>query len=155
MIDGTGNIGMGTASPSALLHLIKTTEQLRVGYDTSNYYSTTVGSTGGVTFDAVGSGARFTFSDSLALPYRAITALRTLDNTDYTVDCTANTFTVTLPTAVGITGCIYNIKNTGIGVITIATTSSQTIDGNASGALTLVQWDNLTVQSTGSNWIII
>lgn len=60
-------IGIGHAAPSALLHLIKTTEQFRVGYDTSNYYSTTIGSTGGVTLDSVGSGAGFTFNDNITM----------------------------------------------------------------------------------------
>lgn len=58
-------VGIGTTSPSASLHVIATTEQSRLGYDSSNYFSTTVGSSGGVTFDAVGSGAKFTFSDSI------------------------------------------------------------------------------------------
>lgn len=74
---------------------------------------------------------------------------------DTTVHCTANTFTVTLPTAIGATGKVYNIKNSGIGIITIATTSAQTIDGGASGSVTLNQYDNLTVQSDGANWIIL
>jgi len=85
--------------------------------------------------------------------YRAITAIRTLDTTDYLVDCTSNTFTVTLPTAVGSTGRIYIIKNSGSGIITIATTSSQTVDGETTQTLT--QWDALAVMSTGTGWIII
>jgi hypothetical protein len=52
---------------SAALHIVKTTEQLRVGYDASNYFSATVGSSGGVTLDAVGSGAGFTFNDDVIL----------------------------------------------------------------------------------------
>jgi|GEM_PF-2214110 len=64
IITSVGNVGFGAGTtPSARIHAIATTEQLRVGYNASNYYSTTVGSTGGVTFDAVGSGAGFTFSD--------------------------------------------------------------------------------------------
>ncbi len=67
--DDTNNrLGLGTASPSTLLHLISTTEPLRIGYDASNYYSTTVSSTGGVTFNAVGSGSAFTFSDNVGVP---------------------------------------------------------------------------------------
>lgn len=58
-------LGIGTSTPTALTHLISTTEQLRIGYDASNYYKTTVGSTGGVTFDAVGSGSQFSFSDNV------------------------------------------------------------------------------------------
>jgi hypothetical protein len=87
--------------------------------------------------------------------YNPKTANYTLGSFDGTVDCTANSFTVTLPTAVGAKGRVYNIKNSGNGVITIATTSSQTIDGNASGVLKLVQYDNLTVQSNGANWLIL
>jgi len=64
-IDSSGNVGVGVASPSARFHTISTTEQVRTGYDVSNYFSTTVSSTGGVTFDAVGSGAGFTFSDAV------------------------------------------------------------------------------------------
>jgi hypothetical protein len=65
-IDSAGNVGIGTASPSALIHGIKTTEQLRLGYDANNYYSTTVSSAGAVTFDAVGASAGFMFSDYVA-----------------------------------------------------------------------------------------
>jgi hypothetical protein len=74
---------------------------------------------------------------------------------DGTLVCTSGTFAATLPSAVGCTGRVYNIKNTGNGTITINTTSAQTIDGNASGILKLAQYDNLTVQSTGSAWIIL
>ena len=93
------------------------------------------------------------FTGAVNFPYRAITALTTLDNTDYTIDCTANSFTVTLPTAVGITGRIYNIKNSGTGTIVVNTTSSQTIDGALTQ--TLSRYDAITVQSTNAGWIII
>lgn len=86
--------------------------------------------------------------------YRAITALRTLDTTDYIVECTSGTFNVTLPTAVGITGKTYVVKNTGSGVITVATTSSQTIDGSTTVSLS-VQYTSITVSSNGSNWIVL
>ncbi len=85
--------------------------------------------------------------------YSGKTANYTVLSTDYTIDCTANTFTVTLPTAVGHNR-VYNIKNSGTGVITIATTSSQTIDGSTTQVLS-VQYSSLTVQSTGSNYIIL
>lgn len=44
-----------------------TTEQMRVGYDASNYFTTTVGSTGITTFDAVGSAHAFVFSDPVTV----------------------------------------------------------------------------------------
>jgi hypothetical protein len=51
------SLGIGTTSPSAKLHSLAITEQLRLGYDASNYVSTTVSSAGLVSLDAVGSGA--------------------------------------------------------------------------------------------------
>lgn len=60
-----GNFGVGITTGLAKLHTQATTEQFRASYDASNYYSTTVGSTGWVTFDAVGAWALFTFSDDV------------------------------------------------------------------------------------------
>jgi hypothetical protein len=91
---------------------------------------------------------------SLALPYVAKTALYTLTSSDYTVDCTSGTFTITLPTAAGITGRCYCVKNSGTGTITLATTSSQTIDGSTTKTLN-VQYQFFMVQSNGANWVII
>jgi len=64
MTDTTQTIS-GAKTFSNLLLAQRTTEQLRLGYNVSNYFSTTVGSTGGVTFDAVGAGSAFTFSDQV------------------------------------------------------------------------------------------
>ncbi len=44
-----GNVGIGTTSPGANLHILSTTEQLRLGYDTSNYESFTVNNSGNLT----------------------------------------------------------------------------------------------------------
>ncbi|MBR9693123.1 hypothetical protein GOV07_04310, partial [Candidatus Woesearchaeota archaeon] len=49
-----GYVGIGTASPSATLHIIDTTEQLRVGYDAADYMSATSDSKGGLLFDFYG-----------------------------------------------------------------------------------------------------
>ncbi len=87
--------------------------------------------------------------------YTAKTSAYTLSNTDYTVNCTSGTFALTLPTAIGITGKLFVLNNSGTGTITLNTTSSQTIDGSASGTLTLAQYKNYTVQSDGSNWIVL
>lgn len=64
---GVDKISIGSSTVNAKLDILSTTEQLRILYDASNYYSTTVGSGGGVTFDAVGSGAGFTFNDDITL----------------------------------------------------------------------------------------
>tara|TARA_R110000868_G_scaffold241334_2_gene495899 strand:- start:344 stop:1153 length:810 start_codon:yes stop_codon:yes gene_type:complete len=91
----------------------------------------------------------------VSYPYAAKTANYTIAVTDYLVNCTANTFTITLPTALGIAGQQFQIKNSGTGIITINTTSAQVIDDQASGAITLVQWEALYVASDGANWLIL
>jgi hypothetical protein len=53
VINEYGNVGIGTTGPSSRLHVLSTTEQLRVSYNATNYYSTIVGATGVTTFDAV------------------------------------------------------------------------------------------------------
>lgn len=77
----SGNVGIGTTAPSSKLHIIGTTEQFRAGYDVSNYYSTTVGSTGTVTFNAVGSESKFVFSDNIELTQTVTTEAVTSDTT--------------------------------------------------------------------------
>jgi len=67
IVNNSGNVGIGTTTPSTRLHTLATTEQLRVGYDNSNYLSTTVGSTGMVTLDAVGTSAGFRFNDNIGI----------------------------------------------------------------------------------------
>lgn len=49
-----GSLALGVTAASAKVHAISTTEQLRMGYDASNYVSTTVASTGKTTVTAVG-----------------------------------------------------------------------------------------------------
>ena len=86
-------------------------------------------------------------------PYTAQTANYAVQPLDYQIECTANSFTVTLPTAVGVAGRVYSIKNTGTGTITVATTSAQTIDGQLTQ--TLSQWSNMVVMSNGIGWLIL
>ena len=49
-----GDVATGVDAPSAAVHAIKTTEQLRLGYDASNYLAATVSSTGNLTLDTTG-----------------------------------------------------------------------------------------------------
>ena len=86
--------------------------------------------------------------------YKAITTTANISLADYLVDCTTGTFTVTLLSAVTAkAGAIYHIKNSGTGVITLATTSGQTIDGSATQTINSLQV--IKVMSNGVNWIII
>jgi hypothetical protein len=65
----------------------------------------------------------------------------------------SGTTTITLPTAVG-NASIYSIKNVGVNTVTIATTSSQTIDGSLTAPLPVPN-TSLTLISNNSNWSII
>lgn len=73
-----------------------------------------------------------------------------------TGDATSAAFTITLPTAVGKAGQTYTIKriNSGANAVTVGTTSSQTIDGAATYALS-AQYKYVKVVSDGANWIIV
>jgi hypothetical protein len=109
-----------------------------------------------------------TFTGTVTIPSAVISGLRlststktttySIVSTDYTLraDATVGAFTITLPTAVGIDGQVFVIKKidaTGNSV-TIATTSSQTIDGNLT-AIINSRYLSITVQSNGTNWDII
>jgi hypothetical protein len=88
----------------------------------------------------------------ITFPATGINATYTVGVNDYLIDITGNTITVTLPTAVGVNGKNYVIKNRGTGVVTVVTTSSQTIDG--ANTKSLNNNDSIEVISDGSNWII-
>lgn len=94
---------------------------------------------------------------SFSVAYVAKTANYTATVSDHTIECTANTFQVTLPTAVGITGRIYVVVNSGAGTITIGTTSSQTFVNVVATptTLTLAAVGSYRVQSNGANWMVI
>lgn len=84
----------------------------------------------------------------------------TMTTSDYgvLVDATSSTVTITLPTAVGVAGQEYTVKDwkgqAATHNITVATTSSQTIDGSTTRTLT-ANYQGLTVISDGANWSTI
>jgi hypothetical protein len=86
--------------------------------------------------------------------YNAESGTYTALGTDHTIDCTSGTFTVSLPSAAGMQGHIYVIKNSGAGSITVDPNGVQTVDGASTYTLG-TQYKYVTIQSTGSNWIVI
>ena len=70
--------------------------------------------------------------------------------TDYVYLC-SGTMTLTLPDATSGNTNLYTIKNVGTGVVTVNTTSSQTIDGSLTAVLT-VQYTSIDVESDTANW---
>ena len=116
-----------------------------------------INSTGNVGIGTSSPTSTLNVSGSFALAYVAKTGTYTATANDYLVDCTSGTFTVTLPTAVGITGRIYEIVNSGAGTITVATTSSQTFVNVTATPTTLslitALAKSVRVMSNGANWI--
>lgn len=62
-----GNVAIGTTTSTAKLDVFSTTEQLRLGFNASNYLSMTVMSDGEVVLDSVGTDAEFSFSDNVGI----------------------------------------------------------------------------------------
>lgn len=96
-------------------------------------------------------------------PIVAPTSVQTNTYAILTTDATvlvsgaSNAYSATLPTAVGVAGKIYMIKRTDAtpaNTVTIATTSSQTIDGVTTRKLQ-TQYEQFTVISDGANWQIL
>lgn len=79
------------------------------------------------------------------------------------VNCSSSSFTVTLPTAASVSGQTIGIQHNGTSltnIYTIATTSSQTINGPggtvASGNYSLyTNGERLVLMSDGSNWQVV
>jgi hypothetical protein len=98
------------------------------------------------------------FVSSLMTSITTKTTTYTASYLDSTIlgDATSASFVVTLPTAVGFAGNIFTIKkiDATVNTVTIATTSSQTIDGTTTKVIS-AQWTAVTVQSDGANWVII
>ena len=128
--------------------------QFGVGIKLLHLTSVTPAANGQVGMDASGFISAYTggVQNLIGRPYIAKTGNYTLVFNDYLVDVTSGTNTQTLPTAVGFAGKKYVIKNSGTGTTTVATTSSQTIDGVTT--LTLTQYQCVTVISNGANWVI-
>jgi hypothetical protein len=91
---------------------------------------------------------------ALTVAYSSTATGITLNTTHCIVEVTATGQTITLPTAPSVNGRYYTIKLTASGTGTIATTSSQTIDGSTTYSLS-AQYKYVTVVSNGSNWIIV
>lgn len=118
----------------------------------------------------VGSDAQIPVADSsltngwgwkyVATPMQSKTTTYAILASDSGVVCNAGVagFTVTLPTAVGVSGKRYTIKkslaDSSTNAVTIATTSSQTIDGSTTIDI-ITSGLCLEVQSDGANWRLI
>lgn len=97
-----------------------------------------------------------TISGKFATHFNKQSGNYTLVSSDYIVISTGTGNTFTLPTAVGISGQMYMIKDGGTGGLTLATTSSQTIfDTSATTTLAIALGGSVTVVSDNANWYVI
>ena len=131
-------------------------------YVTSTYNSTQVTSGGSLTWGSITGTISSQTDLQTALNGKTNTKILAVISANTTAPATANTdyvylvsgtTTVTLPTAVGNTS-LYTVKRVGSGVVTVATTSAQTIDGSASAPIN-VQYTSLSLVSDGANWNIL
>lgn len=99
-----------------------------------------------------------TVGGSVATAFASVSGNTTLTDAHavVAVDATTGTVTITLPTAVGITGRRYDIKkiDSSANSVVIDGNASETIDG-ATTVSTTTQWQSFTVVSNGTNWYII
>lgn len=114
-----------------------------VNNDTTKKVDITIASTGGG-----GGGGISRQINSVSIS----TAAGSASATDYVYLC-SGTITLTLPDATTIGSNLYTIKNVGNGVVTVATTSSQTIDGALTQVMP-VKFTSIDVDSDGTNWNI-
>lgn len=101
-----------------------------------------------------------TINGTISLPYVAKTANYTASaSTDYEIDCTANTFTVTLPNASAPASTatpVFVVTNSGAGIITVTTVGGTQIVGNdgISTTATIAAGSSKTFHSTGTGYRI-
>lgn len=89
------------------------------------------------------------------LTVTAVATTYSILTTDQYLSCTGGaSYTITLPTASGVTGKTYIVKSllTAPFVLTLATTGGETIDGATTKLLD--RYDSLSVISNGTNWEI-
>lgn len=164
-IDYLGNLGIGTSSPNAnaILDVVSTTKAFMPPRMTTAQKNAVASPTAGmVVYDTDMKGISFyngtawttTNNKNVATKTANYTALQSDDV--LLGDATSGAITITLPTAVGNTGEVFHIKkiDSSVNAVTIATTSSQTIDGVTTQSIG-VQYKNITVVSNGSSWSIL
>lgn len=98
---------------------------------------------------------RVTVSSIRGAPVSTKTGNHTLTSTDGTVLVNAAVATtMTLPAASGFAATMFRIKNINVGVVTVARTGADLIDG-ATSRMIGMQWMALSFQSNGVGWYIL
>jgi len=141
-----GGTGLGTAP---------TNGQLLIG-NGAGYTLAQLTAGSGITITNSAGGISIVAASTPTTAFTTITTSTTLSAAvnAVLVDATGGNITVTLPTAVGANiPYIVKRKDASANTLTIATTSSQTIDG-ATTMQILYQYTSVTVVSDGANWYV-
>ena len=105
-----------------------------------------------------GVGTWATVAGSSSVSVVTVTGAYTALTTDSIIlgNATTASFSILLPTAVGVAGKTYTIKklDATVNTITLTTTSAQTIDGGTTAVMRM-QYLSLTLVSDGANWQVI
>lgn len=137
-----GNISGGDTSNYAIktgdgdvyfgdnVHVVNTTEQLRLGYDTSNYWTSTIGSTGGLTMQGVGTGGAYTLAPTSGQSINL--------NLATTGDLKVNTNQLYVDTSAARVGINTATPATALEVNGTASSSAQFVSGLATAGGTFV-----------------
>lgn len=90
------------------------------------------------------------------IPYRVVTANDDIEAYDSVVlVSSASDVTVTLPDGINLDGKVFHVKRVGTGGVTIATTGSDTIDGEASIAIAKQYESYMIVCQAGDTFFAI
>lgn len=88
-----------------------------------------------------------------AVQVRTLTASGPINGADRVV-LVSGASTVTLPSAADVVGQVFTVKRIGVDAVTVSAQAGQLIDGAASYALA-VQYQAITVVSTGIGWVVV
>lgn len=172
--DGSGFVSPATTTATEIGYVNGVTSAIQTQINTK--LPTTITTTGDMIYSssgttasrlAIGTGAQQIISPVAGIPaWVWPLSVQTSQTTTYSISATADNvvflnanggaFTATLPTAASVTGKVYYLKKTDAttNAVTIATTSSQTIDGVVGTSLN-TQNETLKIVSDGSNWQIL
>ena len=120
--EANNRLGIGTLTPAAKVHALATTEQLRLGYDDSNYLSCTVSSAGQTTFN--GSLGQYVFLTPVAST--ATLGAELVSNNSFATDLASWTAGAGWSWSSG--GALHTAGNTATLETTVAVTSGQTYE---------------------------